>query len=206
MKLFNVFLLAILSLSLAGCGPSMIKQQNLVISELQQKSALEIYEKGEKEFKDKDYDEAIKTYQALNGLNPFSPYAEASQLNTIYCYYHKNEMDNTIQAIENFTRLYSTSASLDALWYLKAKAHLYNNQHKLLRFVQADLSQRDVTSFVVALQEFSAFLERFPTSTYVEKAKAKLVFIQNTLARHEYHIADYYFKQKAYLAALNRSV
>ena len=47
-------------------------------------------------------------------------------------------------------------------------------------------------------------IETFPDSKYSEDAKAKLVVLRNTLARHEFYVALYYTDINSNIAAINR--
>jgi outer membrane protein assembly factor BamD len=47
-------------------------------------------------------------------------------------------------------------------------------------------------------------LNRFPDSPYAADAKKRMLFLRNLLARYEIHVANYYFKRTAYVAAVSR--
>ena len=46
---------------------------------------------------------------------------------------------------------------------------------------------------------------RFPESRYAEDSAARMRYLVNALASHEVHVARYYMKRGAYLAAANRA-
>jgi outer membrane protein assembly factor BamD len=46
---------------------------------------------------------------------------------------------------------------------------------------------------------------RFPNSKYAEDSTARMRYLMNSLARHEVHVARFYMKRGAYLAAANRA-
>ncbi len=46
---------------------------------------------------------------------------------------------------------------------------------------------------------------RFPDSRYAPDARQRMIAIRNDLAAAEMHIADYYYRRGAYLAAANRA-
>ncbi len=48
-------------------------------------------------------------------------------------------------------------------------------------------------------------VERYPASEYAEDARQRMVFIKNRLAAYENHVADYYLRRGAFVAALNRA-
>ena len=56
-----------------------------------------------------------------------------------------------------------------------------------------------------SFDDLSEFLSRFPESKYAPHAKQRMIYLRNLLAKHEMHIADYYMKRGAYLAAISRA-
>jgi outer membrane protein assembly factor BamD len=57
----------------------------------------------------------------------------------------------------------------------------------------------------LAYQEFAEMIRRFPDSRYVPDARQRMIYLRNLFASYELHIADYYFRRKAYVAAANRA-
>src|SRR2546423_531057 len=51
---------------------------------------------------------------------------------------------------------------------------------------------------------FKEVVTRFPESRYAEDSAARMRYLVNSLASHEVHVARYYMKRGAYLAAANR--
>ena len=48
-------------------------------------------------------------------------------------------------------------------------------------------------------------VEQFPQSTYADDARTRMSYIVNTLAAYEVHVARYYLRRGAYVAAANRA-
>jgi outer membrane protein assembly factor BamD len=67
-----------------------------------------------------------------------------------------------------------------------------------------DVSNRDSGSAKDSFNYFSQLLLRYPQSPYVLDARQRMVYLRNILARQEIHIANYYFKRGAFVAAANR--
>ena len=72
------------------------------------------------------------------------------------------------------------------------------------RFIPSDDTKRDVSHIQIAFAEFSQLLARYPDSAYAPDARQRMVHMRNMLARNEIHVANYYFRRGAYMAALNR--
>ena len=74
----------------------------------------------------------------------------------------------------------------------------------MARVLPIDISQRDPGAARDSLANFTQLLNRFPDSTYAADAKKRMLYLRNLLARYEIHVANYYFKRGAYLAATAR--
>jgi len=68
-----------------------------------------------------------------------------------------------------------------------------------------DLSQRDPSSALQSFKNFGELLSLFPESQYAEDTRKRMVYLRNILAQHEVHVATYYMRRGAYLAAANRA-
>src|SRR3989441_35170 len=55
-----------------------------------------------------------------------------------------------------------------------------------------------------AFEAFKEVVTRFPESRYAEDSAARMRYLVNALASFEVHVARYYMKRGAYLAAANR--
>jgi len=58
---------------------------------------------------------------------------------------------------------------------------------------------------VDAIKDFAELIRRFPNSEYSADAAQRITYLNNILARHEIHVARYYMKRGAYIAAVNRA-
>lgn len=186
-----------LSLLLAACSST----EDTVNSDASEK---QLYDIAQRQLESQNYSSAIQNLQLLESRYPFGPFAEQAQLEIIYAYYRGFELESAIAAADRFIRLHPHHPSVDYAFYLKGLARYAEGQGFLDRFLPTDLTQRDPGPARDSFNDFAQLLARFPDSEYVPDAKARMVHLRNLLARYEIHVANYYFKRRAYQAAANR--
>ncbi len=212
-RLQHFFIVLISSLFFTACDHSKIFQEHdQALSEVKHWSAKAIYQKAEEERKIDNHHEAIRTYIVLNSLHPSNEYAEISQLRLMQCYYDMKDIDENVlekvtRIADKFMLLYPKSQYLEEIWYLKIKIllHHYLSKSSFWKFFNQDPSERDRTNIHLPMNECYVFLKRFSSGKYVRKIHKKLDKIINQRANYEYHIANFNYKKRAYLAAMKRA-
>ena len=68
-----------------------------------------------------------------------------------------------------------------------------------------DPSERDPKAARESFEAFREMVARFPSSKYAADATARMKYLVNALASHEVHVARYYLKRGAFVAAANRA-
>lgn len=164
----------------------------------------QIYDQAQRYLNARNFDLAIRALQALESRFPFGRYAEQAQLELIYAHYGGFETEAAIEAAERFIRLHPQHPNVDYAYYMKGLATANSSQDFLSRFTPTDDTKRDTGYAKEAFAEFSQLVSRFPDSPYAPDARSRMIYLRNLLARHEIHVANYYFRRGAYLAAANR--
>ncbi|HAB63348.1 MAG TPA: outer membrane protein assembly factor BamD, partial [Pseudomonas sp.] len=131
-------------------------------------------------------------------------FAEQAQLELIYAYYRNTEPEAARSSAERFIRLHPQHPSVDYAYYLKGLASFDQDRGLLARFLPLDMTKRDPGAARDSFNEFAQLTTRFPNSRYSPDAKARMVYLRNLLAANEIHVADYYLRRQAYVAAANR--
>ena len=194
-------LLLVVSLGLSGCSLfDSDDELNVDATSGEQ----QMYRQAQRYIDSSNYDLAISTLQQLESRYPFGKYAEQAQLELIYAHHGAFENEAAIEAADRFIRLHPQHPGVDYAFYMKGVAAYDLNQTFFSSFIPSDDSKRDVSGVREAFAEFSNLLNRYPNSRYAQDARARMVYIRNMLARHEIHVANYYFKRGAYMAALKR--
>jgi outer membrane protein assembly factor BamD len=68
-----------------------------------------------------------------------------------------------------------------------------------------DLTQRPPSTARKAFAAFRTVVEQYPKSEYAHDALQRMIYLRNRLANYEVHVARYYMKRGAYIAAAQRA-
>ncbi len=151
------------------------------------------------------YEKAIKLYEALESRYPFGEDSAQTQLDIAYAYFKNNDPDSAIAAADRFIKMNPRSPGVDYAYYLKGLVNYNRGIGFIDRFLPTDTSQRDPGTARDALNNFEELIRRFPQSKYVPDARLRMIALKNNLAMYEVHVARYYIKRRAYVAAANRA-
>ena len=163
-----------------------------------------IYAEGEQKMQDKDYDKAIGYFQKLESRFPHGVYATQAQLEIAYAYFKKDDPVSCVAAADRFIKLHPNHPNVDYAYYLKGLA-TFNERGIIEKATAQEISDRDPKALKISFAALKELTERYPKSRYYKDATQRMVYLVNTLSQHEMHVARYYMKRQAYLAALNRA-
>lgn len=169
------------------------------------KSAEQIYQGGEAALAKGHTNDAIEHFEALDALYPFGSNAEQAQLDLIYAYYQSGDDASASATAERFIRLYPRSVHADYAYYMKGLADFDQDRGWFQRYLPTDLSQRDPGTMRQAFDDFNTLLRIYPDSVYAPDARQRMIYLRNLFAKHDLHIAQYYYQRTAYVAAANRA-
>lgn len=169
------------------------------------RSAEEFYASGKKALDIGDYDTAIKEFESLEARYPFGSYSQQAQIDIAYAYYRNDDPNEAVAASDRFIKLYPRHKHVDYLYYLRGLAR-FNQGYGYFEYkFDLDLTKRDPRTTREAFQYFAELITRFPDSKYVPDARQRMIALRNQLAVHEMHVADYYMRRGAYVAAAKRA-
>ena len=153
----------------------------------------------------KEWGKAIKYFEKLEARFPYGRFAQQAQLEVAYCHFKDGERASAVAAIDRFLKLYPNHPNADYALYLKGLVNFNDLQGFLTFLTTPDMSDRDPKSSREAFEAFKEVVNRFPDSKYAPDAAARMRYLVNALAQHEVHVARYYMKRTAYVAAANRA-
>lgn len=164
----------------------------------------DFYSHAKEAYDNQQWETAIQYYEKLKAYFPYGKHAEQSYLELAHAYYKYNEPESAQRELDEFIRLYPKHSALSYAYYLRALAIDSINKSFFDSWL-TDAAQRDIKSAEQAYKAYLDLLNRFPNSKYAAKSRIRVIVLRNRLARHEYHVAEYYYNRKAYLAAANRA-
>ena len=168
-------------------------------------SAAKLYSEAKSNLINRNYSEAIKLYTKLEARYPYGRFAQQAQIELAYAHYKDNEPALAISAANRFIKMHPNHPSVDYVYYLKGLAN-FNEDLGILGFVgNQDMTERDPKAAIDAFDAFKDLVNRYPQSKYTPDAAARMRYLVNALASHEVHVARYYFKRGAHVAAVNRA-
>jgi len=164
----------------------------------------EIYEEASAMLQSGDYERAILLYERLESRFPYGKYADRAQMEIAYAYYKDSEPESAIVAADRFIKLHPNHDNVDYMFYLRGLASYDLSESFLDSLFNVDPSQHDPKSARRSFEYFAELLKKYPKSRYSKDALQRMTLIRNNLAVYEVHVADYYMRRGAYLAAANR--
>ena len=195
-----VFFALLASVLISGCG--MLPDQK---DETAGWTAEKLYTEAKDAMNDGAYDKAIKNFERLEARYPYGRYAQQAQLEIAYAYFKQQESAAAVIACDRFIRLHPNHPNVDYAHFLKGLANFGEDLGMLAQLSMQDLSERDPKAAKESFDAFKELVTKFPDSKYTPDATARMNYLTNTLAAHQVHVARYYLKRAAYVAAINRA-
>jgi len=189
-----------LALCLSACG--LLPEQS---DETRGWSANKLYTEAKSELGDGNFEKAIKLYEKLESRYPYGRYAQQAQLEIAYAYYKDKDAASATAAADRFIKLHPNHPSVDYAYYLRGLASFNDDLGLLGSYAGQDMTERDPKASRDAFQAFKDLVTRFPDSKYTPDSIQRMNYLVNALASHEVHVARYYMKRSAFVAAANRA-
>lgn len=165
----------------------------------------EMYDKAKKQLTDGYYEDSIKLFETLQAQYPYGRFAQQAQLEIAYAYYKQNEPDSAVSAADRFIKQYPNNAHVDYAYYLKGLAN-FNPDIGLFGIAAGQqATERDPKAAQDSYSAFKDLVTRYPDSKYAPDSRLRMQYLLNALAKYEIHVASYYQRRGAHVAAVNRA-
>ena len=200
MRSLAVIAALVLATLLSGCG---------LLPEVKDEtvgwSANRLYTAAKEALNEGSYESAIKYYEKLESRYPYGRFAQQAQIDLAYAYWKSDEKESAIAACNPFIKLHPNHPNVDYVYYLRGLIN-FNEDLGLLGHLSAqDMTERDPRGARESFDSFRELITRFPDSKYTPDARMRMTYLVNALAQLEVHVARYYMKRGAYVAAANRA-
>ena len=189
-----------IALGVAGCG-LLPEEQDETLGW----SANKLYSEARSAMGDGAYDKAVKYFEKLEARYPFGRYAQQAQLEVAYAHFKQGETASAISACDRFIRLHPNHPNVDYAYYLKGLINFNEDLGLLGMLGNQDLTERDPKAARESFDTFKELVTRFPESRYAADSTQRLNYLVNAMAAHQVHVARYYLRRGAYIAAANRA-
>ncbi len=165
----------------------------------------EIYGQAKEELNDGNYSAAVTLYETLQSRYPYGRYAQQALLEVAYAHYRQGEAELAVSAAERFIKQYPNNPHVDYAYYVKGLAN-FNGEISILGSLgEQDPTERDPKAAQDSFAAFKDLVTRFPNSKYTSDSRLRMQYLVNALAKYELHVARYYLRRGAYIAAVNRA-
>lgn len=137
---------------------------------------------------------AVKSFEEVDRLHPYSELAKKSILLQAYTNFEKGAYTDAIQSAKRFVTLYPTHPDSAYALYLIGESY----------YAQIPDITRDQDITNKCLEAYGEVTKKFPDSQYAKDAQRKIDFARDQLAGKEMEIGRFYLQKKQYLAAISR--
>jgi outer membrane protein assembly factor BamD len=168
-------------------------------------SAEKLYSEAQDELNQGGYDQAIKYLRNLQIRFPFGRYAQQALMEECYAQWKAQEPEQAMAACDKFIKQYPNNPNIDYVYYVRGLINFSGDLGFLGGLAGQDLTERDPKSLREGFDSFREVVTRFPESRYTPDSYARMRYLVNALASHEIHVAAYYLRRGAYVAAADRA-
>ncbi|MSO46323.1 MAG: outer membrane protein assembly factor BamD [Acidobacteria bacterium] len=156
-----------------------------------------LFDKGTEALNDKKWVTAREFFREIVETYTQSPYRPDSKLGVGDTFLGEGTSDGLERALSEFTEFlafFPTNPRADYAHYKLGMVH----------FRQMRGPQRDQTQTRAAVKEFETFVARYPNSTLMPEAKARLRDARDRLSESDYEVGFFYYRQHWYPGAVDR--
>ena len=200
MRSLAVIAALIVAALIAGCGLLPAEKDETIGW-----SANKLYAEAKDALNGGSYTKAIKYFEKLESRYPYGRFAQQAQIEIAYAYWKDQEPASAVAACDRFIKLHPNHPNVDYVYYLRGLINFNEDLGIMGTISNQDMTERDPKGARESFDAFRELVTRFPDSKYTPDALLRMKYLVNALASLELHVARYYMKRGAYLAAANRA-
>lgn len=198
LRFARLFLVAVLSASLLACAGN--DEEETEVGNL-----TEAYETAQLSIERQNYRKGIRIFEAILARYPFSDLSRQIQLELLHAYYRSGDLELAAETADTFIRENPIHPRVDYALYIKGLCFYETGGGILEKWFKRDITRRPPDNVDIAYSTLRRLVERYPTSEYAPDAEQRLIAIKERMSAYENHVADYYLRRGAYVAAANRA-
>lgn len=160
------------------------------------------YERALLDFRRGDCLNAEPTFREIRREFPYSRFAALSELRIGDCQFKNEAYPEAIQTYRQFVRIRPSHKEIPYARFRIAEA--YYNQIPGGWFMTPPAHERDQTAARDALVQLRRFVVDYPNDQRVPDANELMEKCMGMLAAHEFYVARFYMKRKAYRGVMSR--
>jgi outer membrane protein assembly factor BamD len=160
----------------------------------EEENAGELMSQGTEDLNRGRYKDAVDSFQKVKDRFPYSKYAITAELRMADALYMQEQYELAYAAYDEFEKLHPKYKDIPYVVYQKG----------MCNFGQIVSAEREQSHTLKARDEFERLIKRFPRDEYANKARKNLRECLISLANHELFVANFYYSQGKYRAALGR--
>jgi outer membrane protein assembly factor BamD len=183
-RILAVGLLAVAALGATACGGSR--------TALQQLSAEELFERGQRDFERRRWDDAIRALERVVMFHPGHPRLEEAIFLLAEAHYNKREYDTAASEYTRLATAYPRGQYAEQARYRACRSY-YNMSPRV------ELDQQNTKA---AVDHCEAMVRVFPNSELAPRVNEMLTELRNKLGEKIYIGGDFYFRRRAYDSAI----
>lgn len=191
----NAALLALLGLALCSCSST--TSGDKLLKELANLDKETIFARGEALYQEEEYVQARELFSFVYDTFPNDPLGHKAALRVADTFAVDKDVASLTEArlrYRDFANRYPNDPDRDY-------ALLKLGQTFIRKRMRPD---RDMTPLRESADAFRQLITLYPDSEYVDEARQKLAEIREVLAEHEWLVAEFYARNRAYQGALQR--
>jgi outer membrane protein assembly factor BamD len=154
----------------------------------------ELMSQGNEDLSKGRYKDAVDAFQKIKDRFPYSKHAVSAELKMADALFLQEEYELAYTAYDEFEKLHPKNKDMAYVIYQKGMSN----------FNQIKSKDREQVHTLKAKEEFERLIKRFPRDEYANKARKNLRECLICLAEYELYVANFYYKQGKYRAALGR--
>lgn len=153
------------------------------------------YESIKKDYKNKNWEALEKEFGEFRTRYPYSKYTPELELLQADGFFQAKNYPSAAVTYEDFIRRNPNHVQRDLATFRIAESYDRDSSREI---------DRDQSNTEKALEKYKEFVNSFPESNLVKQAHSRIKVLTNRIADHYFFIANFYWNQSLFAAALSR--